>query len=118
MRLLLIALAGLLTGCTSVRYNEEPYIVPAPPNVTGAYVSYYTAGEVFYGYEGRFSLPFMRAIPVVGQYLSDIIQVRSGAVRPVISPVYTEKVYEAYHPNGRNVCHPGTRRLLYQLQSR
>ena len=84
----------MLSACSSsVKYNEEPYVIQ-PPNDPHSYLVTYNGSEIFYGHESSFSLPFLEVIPIIGPYIGGkIIQFRSGAVRPVLIPQYKEKTY-------------------------
>jgi len=108
---LLLLLSVLMLGCSSnVKYNQEPYIlrVPEAAEDRSLYLAGYESQTMFYGHETSFSMPFLKVIPVVGSFLGDqLLQFRSGAVRPIFLPVYKEKTYATPalgspgHPTGR-----------------
>ena len=93
----LLLLSVLMLGCSSnVKYNQEPYIlrVPEAAEDRSLYLAGYEGKTMFYGHETSFSMPFLKVIPVVGSFLGDqLLQFRSGAVRPIFLPVYKEKTY-------------------------
>jgi hypothetical protein len=104
----------LLTSCTAVKTNEEPYIIEGPPDAS-VYLTGYGHKEIFYGYEASIAFPFLEPIPVVGTFLSGkLISLRSGAVRPIFVPSYREKTYESQHLGGR--CAPAVLRVPFGVQ--
>jgi len=88
-----LLLASLLMGCSSVKTNEEPYIIKGPEDAA-IFIEGYREEEIFYGYEASIAFPFLEPIPIIGTFLSGkLISLRSGAVRPIFVPEYKEKTY-------------------------
>lgn len=86
MKYFLILSITLLTGCV----GKQVYVVDQPVD-NNSVVKEYDVYPTFKGFEMIVGLPALKAIPVIGIFFSEIIQIRAGVNQDVLVPIMTPK---------------------------